>query len=119
MSRSASKEIKTSIIHQKQKNGDIYVLERKRVFDPEKGYTKIVSSKLIGKIPNGSREMVPTRPKKKNKKNDETDDFASHDEHLTASRIKTGMMNIIDHIGKESGIDDGVYNNTDLGTAQR
>lgn len=119
MSRSASKEIKTSIIHQKQKNGDIYVLERKRVFDPEKGYTKIVSSKLIGKIPNGSREMVPTRPKKKNKKNDETDDFASHDEHLTASRIKTGMMSIIDHIGKESGIDDGVYNNTDLGTAQK
>lgn len=32
MSRSASKEIKTSIIHQKQKDGDFYVLERKRDF---------------------------------------------------------------------------------------
>ncbi len=41
MSRSASKEIKTSIIHQKQKNGDVYVLERKRVFDPKKDTLKL------------------------------------------------------------------------------
>ena len=29
------------------------------------------------------------------------------------------MMDIIDHIGKTSGIDDAVYDNTDSGTAQK
>lgn len=29
------------------------------------------------------------------------------------------MMDIIDHIGKISGIDDAVFENTDIGTAQK
>jgi hypothetical protein len=29
------------------------------------------------------------------------------------------MMELIDHIGTASGIDDGIYGNTDLGTAQK
>jgi hypothetical protein len=29
------------------------------------------------------------------------------------------MMELIDHIGVASGIDDGIYGNTDLGTAQK
>jgi hypothetical protein len=48
-----SGEIKTKIIHQPQKNGDIYVLERKTIYDPDKKYNKVLSSKLIGKIPKG------------------------------------------------------------------
>ena len=38
---------------------------------------------------------------------------------VSASRKKVGMMDIIDHIGKTSGIDDAVYDNTDSGTAQK
>lgn len=36
----ASSEIKTRIVHQPQKNGDIYVIERKTLYDPEKNITK-------------------------------------------------------------------------------
>ena len=33
--------------------------------------------------------------------------------------MHVGMMDIIDHIGKVSGIDDAVYSSTDIGTAQK
>ena len=59
-----SGEIKTKIVHQTQKNGDIYVLERKTIYDPEKKYNRVLSSKLLSKIPKGQTEPVPTRPKK-------------------------------------------------------
>ena len=38
---------------------------------------------------------------------------------VSASRTRVGMMDIIDHIGEISGIDDAVYGNTDRGTAQK
>ena len=37
-----SGEIKTKIVHQPQKNGDIYVLERQTIYDPEKKYNKVL-----------------------------------------------------------------------------
>ena len=37
-----SGEIKTNIVHQPQKNGDIYVLERQTIYDPEKKYNKVL-----------------------------------------------------------------------------
>ena len=109
-----SGEIKTKIIHQPQKNGDIYVLERKTIYDPDKKYNKVLSSKLIGKIPKGEKNLVPTRPKKgKATKSDRKTEIVS------AKRMHVGMMDIIDHIGKVSGIDDAVYSSTDIGTAQK
>ncbi len=45
----ASTEIKTRIVHQPQKNGDIYVIERKTLYDPEKKYNKVLSSKILSK----------------------------------------------------------------------
>lgn len=59
-----SGKIKTSIIRQTQKNGDIYILERQTIYDPEKRYNKVLSTKLISKIPKGSEIPVPTRPKR-------------------------------------------------------
>lgn len=59
-----SGKIKTSIIRQTQKNGDIYILERQTIYDPEKKYNKVLSTKLISKIPKGSEIPVPTRPKR-------------------------------------------------------
>jgi len=60
-----SGEIKTNIVRCTQKNGDIYVLERQTVYDEEKKQTKILSTKLLAKIPKGSEIEVSTRPKKR------------------------------------------------------
>ena len=59
-----SGQIKTSTVKKLQKNGDIYILERRTIYDPEKKYNKVLSTKLISKIPKGSEIPVPTRPKK-------------------------------------------------------
>ena len=64
-----SGEIKTSTIRQPQKNGDIYLLERRTIYDPEKKYNRILSTKLIAKIPTGEKDPVPTRPKRGKKAN--------------------------------------------------
>ena len=109
-----SGEIKTKIIHQPQKNGDIYVLERQTIYDPDKKYNKVLSSKLIGKIPKGEKDPVPTRPKKR-----KTTKSGKETEIVSAKRMHVGMMDIIDHVGKVSGIDDAVYSSTDIGTAQK
>ncbi len=65
MPRKASGVEKISIARDTQDNGDIYVYERKTIYDPIKKYNRILSKTLIGKIPKGSTEMVDTRPKKR------------------------------------------------------
>jgi len=114
MPAKASGEIKTRIVHQTQKNGDIYVLERQTIYDPESKLTKVLSTKLMSKIPKGSQASVATRPKKPKDQN-------KHEVRgdITASRERIGMMDIIERIGVISGIDDGIYSNTDVGTAQK
>ena len=126
MPAKASGEVKTRIIHNLQKNGDIYVLERRTVYDPEKKYNKILSTKLISKIPKGTEIPVPTRPKRTKKINDNQNisnrtlkKVVPPANKVVASRKRIGMMNIIDHIGKASGIDDALYASTDVGTAQK
>lgn len=109
-----SGEIKTSTIRQTQKNGDIYLLERQTIYDPEKKYNRILSTKLIAKIPKGEKDPVPTRPKRSRKANSDQNSGI-----VSATRKHVGMMDIINHIGKVSGIDDAVYASTDLGTAQK
>jgi len=114
MPAKASGEIKTRIVHNTKKNGDIYVLERQTLYDPLKKYNRILSTKLLSKIPKGSEIPVPTRPKTTN-----TGNKPEIMGEITASRDRIGMMEIIDHIGVVSGIDDGIYSNTDIGTAQK
>lgn len=109
-----SGEIKTKIVPILQKNGDTYLMERKTQYDPEKKYNRIISSKLVSKIPKGENLPVPTRPKAaKGHKSEEKSGI------ISAVRVRVGMMDIVDHIGKESGIDDAIYSSTDLGTAQK
>ena len=117
MPAKASGEIKTRIVHQPQKNGDIYVLERKTLYDPAKKYNKVLSSRILSKIPKGEEKPVPTRPKRRKGKKAEISEASSP--AVKAVRSKVGMMDIISHIGDASGIDDAVYGNTDLGTAQK
>ena len=116
-----SNEIKTRTIHNTQKNGDIYILEREILYDTEKKYNKVLSTKLVSKIPKGSEIPVPTRPKKAKIaiSSEITDSGRSNPNHIVAKRTRIGMMNIIDHIGKASGIDEALYANTDIGTAQK
>ena len=58
-----SGEIKTNIVPVPQKNGDIYLMERKTQYDPVKKYNRVISSKLVSKIPKGEKDPVPARPK--------------------------------------------------------
>ena len=67
MPKKSSCEIKTRTIHQPQKNGDIYVIERQTRYDPVKKYNVVISSRIIGKIPKGQEAMVATRPKRSSK----------------------------------------------------
>ena len=109
-----SGKIKVSTVHVPQKNGDIYILERQSIYIPEKKYNKILSSRLIGKIPKGAENPVPTRPKRS-----AGSKVSSKPTKLSATRAHIGMMDIIDHAGKVSGIDDGIYAATDEGAAQK
>jgi len=114
MPAKASGEVKTSIIRCPQKNGDIYVLERQTVYDPDKKYNKVLNTKLLSKIPKGTETAVPTRPKRQN-----IGKGQNSCGEIKASRDHVGMMEIIGHIGTVSGIDGGLYLNTDIGTAQK
>ena len=66
MPAKASCEVKTRTVHQPQKNGDIYVIERKCQYDPEKKYN-IPEWVVIGRqvdgmpglmIPNDNYEQI-------------------------------------------------------------
>lgn len=117
MPAKASGEIKTRIVHQLQKNGDTYIIERRTLYDPVKKYNRVLSSKVVSKIPKGEDVPVPTRPKRRS--GEKVSNSEPSLPPVTASRRKVGMMDIIDHIGKASGIDDAVYGSTDTGTAQK
>ena len=109
-----SGEVKTRVVRNTQKNGDIYVLERQTIYDPDKKRNQVLSTKLLHKIPKGSETPVATRPKRATNSKEPI-----NPEKIIATRDHVGMMEIIDHMGAVSGIDDGVYSSTDLGTAQK
>ena len=84
----------------------IYVYEKKVIYDPEKKYDKILSSRLLGKILPGSDELVPTRPKRSSRSQATTsvsDLLAQPDAKI--SRCHTGMLEILSFVGKTTGID--------------
>ena len=117
MPAKASCEIKTRTVRQAQKNGDIYVIERQTQYDPVKKYNVVLSSHIVGKIPKGGTSVVPTRPKRR--VGEKVSISNVPDSPVKATRRKVGMMDIIDHIGKASGIDDAIYASTDQGTAEK
>ena len=117
MPAKASCEIKTRTVRQTQKNGDIYVIERKTQYDPVKKYNVVLSSRIMGKIPKGETSVVPTRLKRRSVEKVSVSN--APDIPVKAARRKVGMMDIIDHIGRVSGIDDAVYASADQGTARK
>lgn len=100
MPRKSSGVEKISIARDTQDNGDIYVYERKTIYDPIKKYNRILSKTLIGKIPKGSTEMVDTRPKKRPVII--TADQGA--EIIKASKRPVGMLDIIAHVAEKSDV---------------
>lgn len=80
-------------------NGDIYVYERITAYNPKAKKTYTVSQTLKGKIKAGTKKMVSTRPRKHR---GEGGDF------LAATRRHTGLTDILEWVGKASGIDNDV-----------
>lgn len=111
MARKVSGKVVVSQFHRTQKNGDVYVYERMLQYNPEKGYTVQVSSRLLGKIPAGGSEMKPTRSRGASGVRDTAN---SH-----ATRKTIGAMDILEWAGHESGIDDDLLASADRGTAQK
>jgi hypothetical protein len=64
--------------------------------------------RIIGKIPAGSSEVTPTRPRR-----DKLDAIQ------TASRKRVGVADILNWVGKESGIDQDLFSSTDRATAEK
>lgn len=105
------------VVKLKRKNGDVYVQERTVRYNPEKKYEEIVASRIIGKIRAGETEMVPTGSKRPSGSKPKGRPDVSGG--VTASRRRVGAMEILDHVGRESGIDSALYESTDAGTAQK
>lgn len=94
---------------EKRPNGDIYIYERVTAYDEKTKKTYAVSQKLKGKIKSGTQEIIPTRPKKR--KSEKT--------FLVAARQHTGLTDILEWVGKASGIDNDVHSSFNEGDARK
>ena len=108
MPRKASGKLQVKQIPRPQKNGDIYIYEVTTKYNPEKRYNEHVSSRLLGKIPSGEKEMIATRPRRSPGKG-----------VGTASRVNVGATDILEWVGKQSGIDADLFASADKGTAEK
>lgn len=119
MARKVSGKIMTSHFRRTQKNGDVYVYERKLRYNPKKGYTEQISSKLLGKIPAGESEMKPTRSKSNSDNSVTGQTVGTASKTVGGARKTIGAMDILEWAGRESGIDDDLLASADRGTAQK
>jgi transposase len=108
MPRKASLEPKIGLHNVKQNNGDIYVYERTTLYNPKKQFNETQSSRLVGKIPAGKTEMIATRPHR-----------AKNSAMESAFCKRIGVTDILDWIGRESGIDQDIIQSTDRATAEK
>lgn len=118
MPRKASGAIKVGIARERQKNGDIYIYERKTKYDPIKGYSVTISKTLTGKIVNGTDTVVDTRPKRRVAAPIST--IGTTAEPKTVKR-HVGMLDIVSHVAGKSGISAEISQATgnDKGIAQK
>ena len=97
-----------------QKNGDVYVYERVTAYNPDTMKTYTVKKTLIGKIPSGQNEMIPTRPKKKS-----LSTSPDVEPIVQASSIREGATDILKWVGVESGITEHLHSCFPEGDAQK
>lgn len=94
---------------EKRPNGDIYVYERITAYDENSRKTYTVSQKLKGKIKAGTQDIVPTRHKKRK----------GGRGVVNATRQHTGLTDILEWVGRASGIDDDVRSSFSAGDAEK
>ncbi len=94
---------------ERRPNGDIYVYERITAYNEKAKKTYTVSQKLKGKIKSGMQEMVSTRPKKRKGERGA----------INAVRQHTGLTDILEWVGKASGIDEDVLYSFSEGDAAK
>ena len=101
MPRKASGIEKVSTIRETQSNGDIYIYERKTIYDTNLKYNKCLGKTLIGKITKGSSDIVGTRPKRRTPPQLSEEDFG----RVSASKLRhIGMLDIVSHVAQKSGV---------------
>ena len=83
---------------ERRPNGDIYIYERITAYNEKTRKSYTVSQKLKGKIKSGTQEMVSTRPKKGKGERDAAGAYRTH----------TGLTDILEWVGRTSGIDEDV-----------
>jgi hypothetical protein len=94
---------------EKRPNGDIYVYERITAYSEETRKTYTVRQTLKGKIKAGTQELMPTRPKKQR----------GEVGHVVATRRHTGLTDILEWVGRASGIDHDVISSFGEGDAAK
>ena len=107
MDSSASSKVLKDTVKRTQKNGDIYVCEREKWYDREKKYYRALHYRLLYKIPKGNTEPTPTRPKRQStqqKENPEQAIFGNRQKQIDATCKRTGLTDILQHVGKAAGI---------------
>jgi transposase IS4 family protein len=80
-----------------RKDGTKYIYERTTIYDPQTKKIKVLGCKLIGKILKGSNEIIKTRPKKPAAPKPVAP--------VKVARSHIGASEILDFVGKQSGID--------------
>ena len=90
-------------------NGDIYLYERVTGYNERTRKTYTVSQKLKGKIKSGTQEIILTRPKKSKREGGV----------VGALRRHSGLTDILEWVGKASGIDDDVHSSFSEGDAAK
>ena len=110
MARPVTGKVMEDKIWVKQANGTWYCFERKRVW--EDGKAKNLGKRLIGKADERGGELRPTRPKRKPAPK-------AADGQTAATRRHTGMCDILEFIGRVSGIDDDLRKVAGAGTADK
>lgn len=96
MSRPYTGQTREILIERKRPNGDIYVYKRVVQYDRETKKMKIVSETLMGIKDPKTGEIRKTRHRRTK---------AEMQEAREATRIRVGMTEILDWVGKTSGID--------------
>ena len=99
MPKKASDIIKTDRIKQKNKNGTIYVFERKKRYNPQKRYTEILGTKLLGKLKPGESDIYNDANIEKNRPK------RTAVPTTNIKKYRSGMIDIIRHFSNISGID--------------
>lgn len=100
MARPISGKERIKEVRMKKKNGDVYVYQRRVIYNPQKGYDDVLSSTLIGKYRKGSDVLITQTPRR-----DAKDKARTQAEEENITRQKIGLINILEFLGRESGID--------------